>query len=72
MLKIETKITYMKNRMELYIYIYIYIIRVFVITKSFCGYVSNQVQYDMESTQYLGYIHIRLLDALRSYPGLTS
>ena len=32
----------------------IYIITVFVVTKSLCGYVSNQVQYNMESAQYLG------------------
>ena len=44
----------------IYIYIYIYyiilyyIIRVLVVTKSLCGYVSNQVQYNMESAQYLG------------------
>ena len=36
------------------IYIYIYIITVLVVTKSLCGFVSNQVQYNMESTQYLG------------------
>ena len=29
-----------------------YIIRVLVVTKSLCGYVSNQVQYNMESAQY--------------------
>ena len=34
--------------------LYIYIIRVLVVTKSLCGYVSNQVQYNMESAQYLG------------------
>ena len=38
----------------IYIYIYIYIIRVLVVTKSLCGYVSNQVQYNMDSAQYLG------------------
>ena len=38
----------------IYIYIYIYIIRVLVDTKSLCGNVSNQVQYNMESAQYLG------------------
>ena len=31
---------------------YIYI-TVLVVTKSLCGFVSNQVQYDMESAQYL-------------------
>ena len=25
-----------------------------VVTKPFCGYVSNQVQYNKESAQYLG------------------
>ena len=38
----------------IYIYIYIYIITVLVITKSLCGFVSNQVHYNMESAQYLG------------------
>ena len=28
--------------------------RVLVVTKSFSGYVSNQVQYNMESSHYLG------------------
>ena len=32
----------------------IYIITVLVVTKSLCGFVSNQVQYNMESAQYLG------------------
>ena len=36
-----------------YIYIYIYI-TVLVVTKSLCGFVLNQVQYNMESTKYLG------------------
>ena len=27
--------------------------RVLVVSKSLCGYVSNQVQYNMESAQYL-------------------
>ena len=40
--------------LSLSLYIYIYIIRVLVVTKSLCGYVSNQVQYNMESAQYLG------------------
>ena len=31
-----------------------YIITVLVVTKSLSGYVSNQVQYNMESAQYLG------------------
>ena len=35
-----------------YIYIYIYIMRVLVVNKSLCCYVSNQVQYNMESAQY--------------------
>ena len=29
------------------------VIIVLVVTKSRCGYVSNQVQYNMESDQYL-------------------
>ena len=27
---------------------------VLVVTKSLCGYVSNQVQYNIESAQYVG------------------
>ena len=38
----------------IYIYIYIYIIRELVVSKSLCGDVWNQVQYNMESAQYLG------------------
>ena len=43
----------------IYIYIYIYeykyyIIRVLVVTKSLCDYVSNQVRYNLNSAQYLG------------------
>ena len=37
-----------------YIHIYIYIMIVLVVTKSLCGFVANQVQYNMESAQYLG------------------
>ena len=49
-----------------YIYIYIYInilstyinkciiIAELVVTKSLCGFVMNQVQYNIESAQYLG------------------
>ena len=45
-----------------YIYIYIlltidiniYIITVSVVTKSLCGFVLNQMQYNMKSAQYLG------------------
>ena len=33
---------------------YVYIIMVLVVTKSLCGFVANQVQYNMESAQYLG------------------
>ena len=33
---------------------YIYIITVLVVTKSLRGLVANQVQYNMESAQYLG------------------
>ena len=40
---------YLLVSLYIYIYIYIYIIRVFVVTKSLCGYVSNRVQYNMES-----------------------
>ena len=28
--------------------------RVLVVSKSLCGYVSSQVQYNMDSAQYLG------------------
>ena len=35
------------------VYIYIYIITVLLVTKSLCGFVSNQVQYNMENAQYL-------------------
>ena len=28
--------------------------KVLVVSKSLCGYVFNQVQYNMESAQYLG------------------
>ena len=39
----------------IYIYIYIYhIMRELVVTKSLCGLVADQVQYNMESAQYLG------------------
>ena len=33
----------------IYIYIYIYIMKVLVVNKSLCGYVSNQAQYNIES-----------------------
>ena len=40
---------------KVYIYIYIYnIITVLVVSKSLCGLVANQVQYNMESARYLG------------------
>ena len=48
--------------MMMMIYIYIYVIRVLVVTKSLCEYVSNQVHY-MESA---------IPNALRSWPDLTS
>ena len=35
---------FFKTLIYIYIYIYIYIIRELVVTKSLCGYVSNQVQ----------------------------
>ena len=39
----------------LYIYIYIYTyITGLIVTKSLYGFVSNQVQYNMESAQYQG------------------
>ena len=41
---------------DIYIYIYIYIIRGLVVNKSLCGYVSNEVQYNMESAQYLAIV----------------
>ena len=37
----------------IYIYIYIYIVIVLVVTISFCGFVVNQMQYNLESVQYL-------------------
>ena len=40
--------------------IYIYIIRMLVVTKLLCGYVSNQVQYNMESAQYQGYFRFSI------------
>ena len=47
--------------MSLYIYvcvcisisIYIYIVTVLAVTNSLCGFVANQVQYNLESAQYL-------------------
>ena len=45
----------------IYIYIYTYIITVFVVTKSLCGFVMNQVQYNMESAQYLGYSYFIII-----------
>ena len=41
-------------RAYIYIYIYIYIKTVLVVTKSLCEFGKNQVQYYMESAQYLG------------------
>ena len=41
---------------HIYIYIYIYIVLYYNsagATKSLCGYVTDQVQYNMESAQYL-------------------
>ena len=43
----------LKDYIYVYIYIYIYIYYKSVI-KSLRGYVSKQVQYNMESAQYLG------------------
>ena len=45
--------THTHTHTHTYIYIY-YIMTLLVITKSLSGYVSNQVQYNMESAQYLG------------------
>ena len=42
---------YISTHIHKYIY---YIITVLVVTKSLFGLVSNQVQYNMESAQYLG------------------
>ena len=36
------------------IYISTHIITVLIVTKSLCGLVANQVQYNMESAKYLG------------------
>ena len=41
------------NTISIYQYID-YIITVLVVTKSHYGFVSNQVQYNMESAQHLG------------------
>ena len=35
--------------------------RVLVVAKSLCGYVSNEVQYNMESAQYLGYRYYMII-----------
>ena len=52
-----------EKKRKTYIYIYIYIIIIIIIiiiipllvvTKSLCGFVAKQVQYNMESAQYLG------------------
>ena len=32
-----------------------------VVTKSLCGYVSNQVKYNMESAQYLGESYYKII-----------
>ena len=37
----------------IYIYIYIYIVTVLVATNSLCGFMVNQVRYNLESAQYL-------------------
>ena len=54
----------MKSYICEWLYIYIYIIRVLVVSKSLCGYVSDQVQYNMERAQYLGlsYYIIMIID----------
>ena len=38
----------------IYIYIYIIIITMLVVTKSLGEFIANQVQYNKESSQYLG------------------
>ena len=38
----------------IYIYIYMYIVTVLVVTNLLCWFVANQVQYNLESAQYLG------------------
>ena len=48
------KIVYINIYTKHYIYKYVYIITELVVTKSLCGVVSNQVQYNMENAQYLG------------------
>ena len=46
---------FLQNDNPVYIYIYIYIyITGLIVTKSLYGFVSNQVQYNMESAQYQG------------------
>ena len=47
--------THTHTHTYIYIYIYIYIMRVLIVSKSLCGYVSNHVQYNMERAQYLEY-----------------
>ena len=37
--------------------LYNYIMRVLIVSKSLCGYVSNQVQYNVESAQYLDMLY---------------
>ena len=37
----------------MYVCMYVYIVRVLVVANSLCGFVFNQVQYDLESAQYL-------------------
>ena len=38
-----------------------------IVTKSLCGYVSNQVQYNMESAQYLGYSYYIIIIIINKY-----
>ena len=44
---------YSYGAFNIYIYIYIYIVTVLVVTNSLCGFVVNQVWYNLESAQYL-------------------
>ena len=41
--------THTHTHKHTHIYIYIYIMKELVVTKSLCGFVANQVQYNMES-----------------------
>ena len=59
---ISTIVDYLMPKSSLYTYIKYYIITVLFVTKSLCGFVSNQVQYNMEGAFILSltptYTHI--------------